>query len=229
MSKTLQDLCILVIFTILLSFLVWLPFHLKLNNLYGLDFSAGSASIYRNFDGLEYIVIAKSLYDPKIIAGLPYALSANYYASHFPGYALLMLPFAPVLGFLKSMVLISLFFTVTSAIAFYFLVRDFKLTSHPLLLSVIFLILPARWLIVHSVGSAEPMFIFFTILAIYFFMKFEKQKKYYFIFLTGLAGFFAQFTRPPGILLFIALVIYLYAENFLIANTAPVPNLSVFN
>lgn len=107
------------------------------------------------------------------------------------------------------MIFVSLLFTMLSAFAFYFLVRDFKLTSQPLFLSVIFLILPARWLIVHSVGSAEPVFIFFIISALYFFLKYEDIKKYQFIIIAGILGMFAQFTRPPGILLFIALSAYI--------------------
>jgi hypothetical protein len=40
-------------------------------------------------------------------------------------------------------------------------------------------------------------------------VKFEYTGKMMFIWLTAIAGMFAQFTRPPGILIFIALVLYL--------------------
>lgn len=207
--KAYKDILIIIGADLLLIFLIWLPFYLRVPNFLGLDFSQGMATIYRNFDGLEYVVIAKSWYYPNLISGLPQSLPANYYAAHFPGYPLLLLPLAPLIGFLKSMLFISLIFAILSSITFYFLVKDFKLTNHPLLLSIIFLILPARWLIVHSIGSAEPIFIFFTIITLYFFMKYEEVKKYQFIIFAGLFGMLAQFTRPPGILLFLALALYL--------------------
>src|SRR5258708_1884804 len=150
MSKTAKDLLYIVLFTLAMTFLIWIPHILALHSLYNLDFSAGFNSIYRNFDGLEYVVIAKSFYNPEIIKTIPFTLTPAYYASHFPGYSLLILLFSPFLGFLKSMLFVSLTSTIGAAIAFYFLVKNFKLTAQPLLLSLIFLILPARWLIVHS-------------------------------------------------------------------------------
>lgn len=206
--KTLKDLIIICLSTLILSLLIWLPHLFKLN-FYGLNFNNGFNTIYRNFDGLNYVVIAKTLYNPELISNYPTLLPANYFAAHFPGYPLLMLLFAPLIGFLKSMLFVSLTFTIFSAIAFYFLVRDFKLSSSPLFLSLVFLILPARWLIVHSVGSPEPVFIFFVISALYFFMKFEVFQIKTHLFLAALFGLLAQITRPPGILLFIALGLYI--------------------
>ncbi len=208
-KKTFIDISIIILATLGITLLVWLPHILRIPNFYGLNFSEGFNTIYRNFDGLEYVMIAKTLYSPPAFATLPQSMPAGYFAAHFPGYALSILVFAPILGFLKSMIFVAVGFTVLSAITFYFLVRDFKLSEHPLFLSVVFLILPARWLVVHTVGSAEPMFIFFTILTLYFFMKYEDKKNYLFIVLAGISGLGAQITRPPGILLFISLALYL--------------------
>ncbi|MDO8637959.1 MAG: glycosyltransferase family 39 protein, partial [Candidatus Daviesbacteria bacterium] len=209
MSPKLKDILILVLVNLSIAFLIWAPFYFRIPNLFGLNFSGGLEAIYRNFDGIEYIIIAKSWYQTSIISGLPQDLPASYFAAHFPGFSLLIVSFAPILGFLKSMLLVSLLFTILSSIMFYLLVKDFKLSSSPLFLSVVFLVLPARWLIVHSIGSAETVFIFFTISALYFFMKFEEVKKYQFIILAGFLGMFAQLTRPPGILLFLALSFYI--------------------
>ncbi len=227
-NKTLKDIAVIFSATIFLTALVWLP-HIFALNFYGLNFSEGFNTIYRNFDGINYIIIAKSLYQEQIISAMPQELPHTYYAAHFPLYSLLILIFSPLLGFLKSMLFVSVISTAASAIAFYFLVRDFKFTNQPLWLSLVFLVLPARWLIVHSVGSAEPTFIFFTIMAIYFFLryeekrgsfflKFEEKRSYLDIILTGMFGLLAQWTRPPGILLFIAFGIYIiwksYNRNF---------------
>lgn len=213
MNRTLRDICLIILSTLLLTVLIWLPHLLRLN-FYGLNFSEGFNTIYRNFDGINYIIIAKSLYNERIIAALPQELPHTYYAAQFPLYSLLILIFSPILGFLKSMLFVSVLSTTACAIAFYFLVRDFKLTHHPLWLSLVFLILPARWLIVHSVGSAEPTFIFFTILSLYFFLKFEQTRNYLDITLTGMFGLLAQWTRPPGILLFMAFGIYILWKSY---------------
>lgn len=216
-----KDLSILAGATLLITILVWLPHMLAVQNFWGLNFGEGFNTIYRNFDGPEYIVIAKTFYDPRAIASLPLSLPSSYFASHFPGYAVLIAIFAPLMGFLKSMLFTSVLSTTASVWAFYFLIRDFKLSARPLFLSFIFLVLPARWMVVHSVGSSEPAFIFFIITAIYFFMKFETNKKFIYIFSAGIFGLLAQITRPPGILLFAALAFYILVFKKIRLNYFP--------
>lgn len=212
-KKTLIDLALITLITLVLTVVVWLPHILRLD-IYGLNFSEGFNTIYRNYDGMEYITIAKSLYFPEEIKKIPQSLPSIYYAAHFPGYSLAILVFAPFLGFLKSMLFVALLFTIFSAWMFYLLVRDFELTKHPLWLTVLFLILPARWLIIHSVGSSETMFSFFIISALYFLMKYEAMGKWRFIYLTGLMGFASQLTRPPGALLAVSIGAYLLWKIF---------------
>lgn len=212
-SSIIKDLTLIALFDLGITFLIWLPFLLKLNSFFGLDFSAGFLSIYRNYDGIEYIIIAKSFYLPNLLVQIPQSSPANYFPSHFPLYAVFIALFAPVLGYLKSMLFVSILFTILSAYVFYHLVKDFELTSHPLFLSLVFLILPARWIIVHSVGSAEPIFIFFTILTVYFFQQFEQKSKPVYIWLSGLSLFFTQLSRPPASLLFLALGIYILTRH----------------
>ncbi len=219
MHKTIKDLTILATLTLTLTLLIWLPHFLAIPNFFGLNFSNGFATIYRNFDGLEYVVIAKTFYHPNLIAGIPQTMSANYYAAHFPLYPALILLLSGFLGFLKSMLFTSLLFTIFSVWAFYFLVRDFKLSAHPLFLSFVFLILPARWVIVHSVGSAETIFIFFVISSLYFFLKFEKNSNFLNIVFSAIFGLGAQLTRPPGILLFIALALFVHYKFYLERKT----------
>lgn len=216
MTKTIKDLTLLAAATLLISFLIWFPYLFKLHSFYNLDFSAGFATIYRNFDGLEYVITAKTFYNPLELAKLPQSLPAIYYASRFPVYPWLMIPPAQILGFLKSMLLVSLTFTIFSVWAFYFLVKDFKLTTQPLWLSLVFLLLPARWVIVHSVGSSEPVFIFFTLVTFYFLLKFETVKKSKFIWLATFAGILAQLTRSPGILIFASILIYVLWQSYLV-------------
>lgn len=211
MTKVWRDLLTITGLTLLMTFLIWLPHFLALPNFWGLNFQNGFNTIYRNFDGLEYITIARTFYNPSLIAGIPQSMPALYFASHFPGYPILIAVFAPVFGYLKSMLFVSLLFTLLSAFVFYFLVKDFKLTAHPLTLSFIFLILPARWVIVHTVGSPEPVFIFFIIMSLYFFLKsISLDSKSSDIWLSAIFAVGAQLTRPPAILLFVGLAIYIH-------------------
>lgn len=207
MSAKFKDLALLTIITVTFTLVLWLPHILALPNFWGLNFAAGFNTIYRNFDGLEYIVIAKTFYNPEAIANLHLTQPAGYFASHFPGYPLLISLFAPFLGYLKSMLFVSLLFTILGAWAFYLLVKDFKLSSNPFLLSLIFLILPARWVIVRSVGSPEPVFIFFIILSIYFFLRNK-------IWSIAVFASLAQLVRPPGILLGIALGLFVLWQGY---------------
>ncbi len=215
MAKKVKDLTILAGFLILVTILVWLPHLTKIHSFYNLDFSPGFSTIYKNFDGLEYIIIAKTFYNPTLIAQIPQPKEAIYYASHFPMYPLLIAGLSPILGYLKSMLFITTLFTIFSIWAFYFLVKDFGLSKYPLWLSVVFTLLPGRWLIVHSIGSPEPIFIFFLILAVYFFLKFEATERIRFIWYSSFAAAATQLTRPPGILLFVAVVLYIHWKIFI--------------
>lgn len=217
MTKTVKDLVVIALFVVASTIFIWLPHILALPNFWGLNFSQGFAIIYRNFDGLEYIIIAKTFYKPELITPLPQSLPAIYFASHFPGFSILISIFAPILGFLKSMLFISLVSTIFSVWAFYFLVKNFKLSPHPLFLSLLFLMLPARWLVVHSVGASEPTFIFFVITSIYFFMKAVSQPlpAINYIWLSVIFAAAAQLTRPPGILLAIAVGVYILWQSYI--------------
>lgn len=220
MSKTISHLLFIVVFILFSTALIWLPHYLASPNFLGLNFQQGFSTIYRNYDGLEYVVLAKTFYDPQEIAKIPAALSANYYAAHFPGFPVVISLFAPLMGYLKAMLFVSELFTIAAAIAFYFLVKDFKLTSNPLLLTIIFLILPARWIIVHSVGTPEPMFIFFVILSIYYFLKAVSpdQISPKFIWVSAIFAALAQFTRPPGNLLVLGYLAYIIWQTYLIVQ-----------
>mgnify|MGYP001591768321 CR=1 FL=1 len=137
MNKSVRDCLFLTFLTFLITAFIWLPHFLALPNFWGLSFKEGFSTIYRNFDGLEYVIIAKTFYNPASIAALAQSLPANYFASHFPGYAFLITFLAPVLGFLKSMLVVSILSTILACWVFYFLVKYFKLSSHPIFLSFI--------------------------------------------------------------------------------------------
>lgn len=150
-----------------------------------------------NYDGPLYIVAAKSLYNPEIIKTFPIDIPTEYYAAHFPLFPILIRTFSFALGYPYSMLFVTVLGSILALFAFNKLARGFMKRKDALILTAFFAILPARWLIVRSVGSPEPLFIGAIIASIYYFRK----EKYW---LAGAFGAIAQLTKSPGILLFIA-------------------------
>ncbi len=208
-QKSWRDLLIIAFISLISTALIWLPFFLKLTSFWKISLPAeGMATIMKNFDGLYYVVIAKSLYNPEVIKNLvPFDLPVIHYAAHFPLYPLLIKIGGLVISHTWSMLSISVIASLFSAMAFYLFLKEFKLSKEPLWLTIIYLLFPARWLIVRSVGSPEPLFIFFLLVSFCFF----KRKNWW---LAGVFGALAQLTKPPGILLFIAYGIFLFWKNW---------------
>lgn len=196
-APTIKNTLFIITFTVLFSsLLLYLPFLLKSETWLGLKIPNSDMHwIYRNFDGPLYIVPAKTWYDPKKIAGLKLEtnLSPKYFAAHLPGYPAVIALFAPLLGYLRSMIFVVLASTVGLALFFYYFLREFKLSENPLLLTVVMLFLP-RLLVVRSVGAPESLFMLLVLGSLFFFEK----KKYV---LSGIAGALAVATKSPGILL----------------------------
>jgi hypothetical protein len=99
---------------------------------------------------------------------------------------------------------------ISSILAIYFfmkLISQYVDKKNVLFLTFLFSIFPARWLIVRSVGSADPLFVAAVIGALFYF----KNKKYW---LAGLWGAIAQLTKSPGILLFASFVTYFVYDYF---------------
>lgn len=206
--KIKRDLLILILASISATLAIWLPFYL--------DQKGGLFTLFKNFDGPNYLVVEKTWYNKTLILSrfsLP--SPAEYYSAHLPGYPLSIF----LLNFLfrgpTAMLLSSLFFTILATITFYLFLQRFKLSQNPLWLALVFLVLPARWVVVKAVGSPEPLFIFAILASFYFFKKafaqttFQKKNFLLNLTLAGIFGALAQITKSPGILLFAGYVFYL--------------------
>ncbi len=143
MKKSRRDLLLVALASLGSTFLIWLPFFLRLTSFWQIPLpNEGMATIMKNFDGLYYVIIAKSLYRPEIIEGLfSFPLPAIYYAAHFPLYPLLIKFFVPLFGYLWSMLSVNLIASVLAAFVFYLLVKEFKYSKSPLWLTFLFLFL----------------------------------------------------------------------------------------
>jgi len=213
--KKIQRLILLALISIIPTIFVWIPFFARLSSLWGIPLpaSAGMATIVSNYDGPIYLVIAKSLYNTEFIKwNFQFPLPIEYYAAHFPLFPFLIRLFSLFLGFPYAMLFITVAASCLATYFFYKFIRQYQNESNSLFLTLVFSIFPARWLIVKSVGSAEPLLIAGIIASIYYF----QNKKY---LLAGLWGALAQLAKPPGILLFVAYLLAILVPAIKIALT----------
>ncbi len=206
MIKFLKDLTVAAIFSLLPTILIWLPFFMKAPQVWNIPLpQEGMATIVANYDGPLYLVVAKSLYNTNIIKTFEFSLPVEYYAAHFPLY--------PLLIRLVSIVSLHTYYTyapvivtaLSSILAIYFfrkLIAQYVNEEQAIWATIFFSIFPARWLIVRSVGSPEPLFLAAIIASVFYF----QNKKYLW---AGIWGAVAAATKSPGILLFVAYMLAL--------------------
>ncbi len=197
--KKVQRLLLLALISVIPTIFIWLPFFARLRSFWGIPLpQAGMATIVSNYDGPIYLVIAKSLYNPEFIKwNFQFPLPLEYYAAHFPLFPFLIRVFSVFIGFPYAMLFVTIAASILATYFFYKFIRQYQNEANSLFLTLVFSLFPARWLIVKSVGSAEPLLIAGIIASIYYF----QNKKY---LLAGLWGVVAQLAKPPGILLFAA-------------------------
>jgi len=183
--------------TLASSILVWLPF-----------FSQGKMDrVFANYDGPNYIVVAKCWYDKECIRksfSLP--LPLEYYPAHFPGYPALIALFDRFLPGWWAMLTANCLGTLAMIAVFYQLLKDLRLPS-PFWLSLILLFLPARMLVLHSVGAPESWFIATLLFSVLMY----RRKKY---FWAGLSLAAAQTIKTPAVLLLFAFCINVLIHQY---------------
>lgn len=163
--------------------------------------------LYKHWDGALYILVAKSWYNPEswLLKQFPLGLSPQYFPAHFPLYPFLISLLAPIIGYLKSMLIWPVLFAAGYACLFYYFVKKFKLTSKPLLLSLVALFFTPRFFVVRSAPAPETIFIFLVLLSMTFFL----EKRY---FLASLVAALSVWLRSPGLLLFAGYGLYFLSQ-----------------
>ena len=199
MKKKLGKYFLILAFTLIPTILVWLPFFLKIDSFWGIPLPKnGMETIVSNYDGPLYMVAAKTLYNKELIGqSFQFPLPTEYYAAHFPLFPLLIKGLGFFINYPYAMLIVTLASSFLAILFFEKLISQFVDEKSAMFLAFVFSILPARWLIVRSVGSADPLFIASIIASLYFF----KNKKYW---QSGIWGAVATLTKSPGILLFAA-------------------------
>jgi len=206
----------LIFASVLSTSLLYFPFIFHLQSFWGLKYPEkfNFSTILLNFDSLNYIIVAKTWYNPqKIATFFPNTLSPNYFPAHFPAYPALIWLTAQVfnIDFPHASITATLITSITAVIAFYYLsTLILKDKKKALILSLLFTLFPARWLIVKNVPSPEPLFITFVITSIYFFQKRKYGK-------SAILAILCQMVKSPGILLAgslgLAAILKIYQEK----------------
>lgn len=204
MKETIKKLFLAALFSLVPTILIWLPFFLRIPSFWKIPLPPnGLATIVSNYDGPLYLVVAKTLYNKTAIeAGFQFPLPTEYYTAHFPLFPVLIKLFGIVTNYPYAMLIVTLLSSILAIYFFHKLLSEFVGKRDAMFLTFLFAIFPARWLIVRSTGSADPLFVGSIIASIYYF----RSKKYW---LAGIWGLVAQLTKSPGILLFISYTIYL--------------------
>lgn len=209
MGKKISKLLLIAAFVLLPTFLIWLPFFVRAESFWGIPLPQnGMATIVSNYDGPLYLVVAKTLYNKALISeSFQFPLPTEYYTAHFPLFPLTIKAFGILINYPYAMLLATIVSSSLALLFFEKLISQYVDEKSAMFLTFMFSIFPARWLIVRSVGSADPLFVAGIIASVYYF----KNKKFW---PSALWGMVATFTKSPGILLFAAYGIYYLIESF---------------
>lgn len=198
--KVVKNIFPVLLLTLIPTLVIWGVFYFKVPSVNNIPLPQnGMETIVANYDGPLYLVVAKTLYDNNAIkTNFQFPLPVEYYAAHFPLFPLLIRGLGMVSkSYPYSMLAVTV---ISSFLALYFfnkLIKNFVSEVDALWLTFVFAVFPARWLIVRSVGSPEPLFMAAIIASIYYYDK----KKF---LLAGFWGAVATLTKSPGVLLFVA-------------------------
>jgi hypothetical protein len=204
MKGAFKGLVVAAVLSIVPTLLIWLPFFLRIGTFWSIPLPQnGMETIVANYDGPLYLVAAKTLYNKaQIGANFQFPLPTEYYTAHFPLFPLLIKFFGLVINYPYAMLIVTMLSSILAIYFFMKLISQYVERKDVLFLTFLFSIFPARWLIVRSVGSADPLFVASIIASLYYF----KNKKFW---LAGIWGAIAQLTKSPGILLFLGYSVFL--------------------
>jgi len=187
----------LIALTILSTLLFWLIFYLNIPGKIGFN-QVTLETIFANYDGPNYMVIAKCGYNKDCIGpnfSLP--LPLEYYPAHFPGYPTLIKFFNNFTTGPKAMIFSTLLGSIFLSLILFELLKLFTKPKKAFLLSIIFLFFPARFFVLRQIGAPETWFLATTLTSIFFF----KKDKFW---LSAIFAAIAQAFKSPGILLLVA-------------------------
>jgi hypothetical protein len=201
-----KDQILLVLITTIISLFFWSTFYFNIPGKIGFS-SVNLETLFSNYDGPNYIVIAKCFYEKNCIGpnfSLP--LPLEYYPAHFPGYPLTIKFFNLFTTGPKAMIFSTLLGSILLTLSTYYLFRLFLNKKKSFYLSLLFLFFPARFLVLRVIGAPETWFLSFIILSL---LNFKKDK----FFLSALFASLALLFKTPAVLLGLTYLIYFFIDK----------------
>jgi hypothetical protein len=196
-TNRLSYLSLLIVTTLLASILIWFGFYKNLPQKLGFP-PTTLETVFANYDGPNYMVVAKCLYQKDCIAknfSLP--LPLEYYPAHLPGFPLLINYFSFFTNTPKGMLLATLFGSLLFSIVSFNFFKLFFKEKTAFWLTFFSIFFPARLFVLRLVGAPETWFLSFILLSIIFF----KKKNF---LVSAIFAALSQIIKSPGILLFVA-------------------------
>lgn len=184
----------LIVLTLLSTLFFWLIFYFNLPGKIGFG-DVSLETIFANYDGPNYMVIAKCGYNKDCIGpnfSLPQPL--EYYPAHFPGYPLLIKFFNNFTTGPKAMIFSTLFGSIFLSLILFKFLKLYLKEKKAYWLTIVFLFFPARFFVLRQVGAPETWFLATTLASIFYF---KKDK----IWLSAIYAALAQTFKTPAILL----------------------------
>ncbi|MCQ3944912.1 MAG: hypothetical protein DPW11_04010 [bacterium] len=197
---------LVVIIALASVFVIWSPFALRIEQFWGINFKDKSMlTIAQNYDAMNFLVVARSWYDPTIIeqnyGTLVGERGTRYFAAHYPLYAGVIAFFDLFLSGPYAIYVSILLSNILFAISLIIFFRRFATDKRMIIpLAILAIFLPPRILPLRAIGSNEFLCLTFILLSIVS----HDQKKHS---LSAILGALAVLTRSPAILLFGAYVI----------------------
>jgi hypothetical protein len=197
-----KQLIFLIVISLFSVFVVWLPFLLNFSPLLPESgYHGGLSRVIENYDGPNYLIIAKTLYQSSLITQFETMPHDVYFPAHLPLFPLLVRATQLIVPGYKAGLLVILASQLFMVFFIYRLSRLKLSPNHAFWITLLAMFIPFRWWAVRSIISPEPLFVGSIVASIFFF----KQKKY---LQSGIFGFLAQITKSPGIFLFFAYLVY---------------------
>ena len=171
MKEKIKSLAIASALSLIPTILIWLPFLLRVSSFWSIPLPQnGMETIVANYDGPLYMVAAKTLYNKAAITtNFQFPLPAEYYTAHFPLFPLLIKFFGVVINYPYAMLIATVLSSILATYFFIKLISQYVDKKDVVFMTLLFSIFPARWLIVRSVGSADPLFVASIIGSLYYF------------------------------------------------------------
>ncbi|GIW62337.1 MAG: hypothetical protein KatS3mg090_0163 [Patescibacteria group bacterium] len=205
-NLNLRHLLIIFLITFLPIVFVLLPFYLKLDQLLFLKLNnKGLINIYQNWDGPNYLIVAKTNYD---LEKIRYMLITNtpeaYFTAHLPLYPFLIkiagvvIPILPIAGLFVNFV-----FSFLLNLLFFEFIKS--KTNHPYFAVFVFTLFPARIFVTRNIIAPEPILMFLTLLS---FILSENKR----LFKSAIVFSLSVLTKLQNIVLLPAFFLY-YVTN----------------